>query len=140
MTTRSYYFDKCKARTYEIRLKASHACHSRQTESLTGNPGVPDASGRRRKFPIGRFAAVGDDTTASIRRISRYCRASATGAAHQNSPLSFVNWMGQVTLRVCRTAREMVAATSGSYVEKTLSYRRADWLELLAVLRRSKAS
>ena len=129
MTTRSYYFDKCKARTYEIRLKASHACHSRQTESLTGNPGVPDASGRRRKFPIGRFAAVGDDTTASIRRISRYCRASATGAAHQNSPLSFVNWMGQVTLRVCRTAREMVAATSGSYVEKTLSYRRADWLE-----------
>jgi hypothetical protein len=41
-----------------IRLMASHPCHSRQTGGLTGNPGYrPRTSG----FPIGRFAAVGND-------------------------------------------------------------------------------
>jgi hypothetical protein len=43
---------------------------SRQTEGLTGNPGVPDAGGRHRGFPIGRFAAAGNDITESISRIS----------------------------------------------------------------------
>jgi hypothetical protein len=54
---------------------------------------------------------------------------AAARVARLNSLLSFVNWIGQVTLRVWRSAGEIVAATSGSYVEKTLSYRRADWLE-----------
>jgi hypothetical protein len=41
-----------------------------QTEGLTGNPGVPDAGGRHRGFPTGRFVAVGNDITESISRIS----------------------------------------------------------------------
>jgi hypothetical protein len=52
---------------YAIWLIASHSCHSRQTEGLTGNP-ESQARAPAPGFPIGRFAAVGNDIDESISR------------------------------------------------------------------------